>query len=141
MSDAIYNEAIKAAGRDRSHAGRLPSPDASVTCDNPLCGDRVTLDLMLADGHVAQIAHKTRGCLLTEAAAALVARHAGERPNGELRAAVDAVRRFLDEGGTPPWPELGLFEPVRQVRSRHECVLLPFEALREALEKAGKADG
>jgi nitrogen fixation NifU-like protein len=141
MSDAIYNDAIKAAGRDRSHAGRLPSPDASVTCDNPLCGDRVTLDLTLADGRLSEIAHKTRGCLLTEAAAALLARHAGARPNTELHDAVIAVRRYLDEGGTPPWPELGLFEPVRQVRSRHECVLLPFEALRDALDQAGKVDG
>jgi nitrogen fixation NifU-like protein len=141
MSDAIYDDAIKAAARDRSHAGRLPSPDASVTCDNPLCGDRVTLDLKLGGDRLAEIAYKARGCLLTEAASALLARHAGERPVADLGGVVDEVRRFLDEGGAPPWPELGLFEPARRVRSRHECVLLPFEALREALQQSERGDG
>lgn len=132
MSDAIYNDAIKAAARDRSHAGRLPSPDASATCDNPLCGDRVTLDLAMEADRIAAVAHKTRGCLLTEAAAALLAAHAAGRPAAEAATLVDGVRRFLD-GGDAPWPGMELFAPARQVRSRHECVLLPFEALREAL--------
>ncbi len=141
MSEAIYNEAIKAAARDRSHAGRLPAADASVTCDNPLCGDRVTLDVALEAGRVAAMAHKTRGCLLTEAAAALLARHAVGRPEAELAPLVEQVRRFLD-GGTAPWPELDLFAPARQVRSRHECVLLPFEALHQALhDDKGDGDG
>lgn len=139
MSEAIYNDAIKAAARDRSHVGRLPAADASVTCDNPLCGDRVTLDVALEAGRVAAIAHKTRGCLLTEAAAALLARHAVGRPAAELGPLVEQVRRFLD-GSPPPWPELDLFTPARQVHSRHECVLLPFEALRQALHDE-KGDG
>lgn len=137
MSDAIYNDAIKAAARDRSHAGRLPSPDASVTCDNPLCGDRVTLDLKLGDSRIAEVAHKTRGCMLTEAAASLLAGHVAEISPGEVGGLVEGVRKFLDGSGPPPWPDLAMFEPVRAVRSRHECVTLPFEALAEAARKAG----
>jgi nitrogen fixation NifU-like protein len=132
MSEAIYNEAIVKAGRDRSHAGRLEAPDVSITRDNPLCGDRVTLDLSLADGRVERIMHKTRGCLLSEAAAALLARRAPAE-TAELVGLLEAVRRFLEGEGPPPSPDLAMFEPVRQVRSRHECVLLPFEALAEAL--------
>ena len=137
MSDAIYNDAIKAAARDRSHAGRLPSPDASVTCDNPLCGDRVTLDVELAGGRIAAIAHKTRGCMLTEAAAGLVAGHAASVPLERLAGLRREVERFLAGEAPPPWPELAMFEPVRAVRSRHECVTLPFQALAEALRDAG----
>jgi nitrogen fixation NifU-like protein len=133
MSESLYNDAIVAAARDRSHAGRLDKPDRSVTRDNPLCGDRVTLDLGTNGQHVHAIAHKTRGCLLTEAAAALLAKHlsdAGAEVHPELGR---QVRTWLEQGGSPPWPELAVFEPVRAVRSRHECVLLPFEALAEAL--------
>jgi nitrogen fixation NifU-like protein len=132
MSDSIYNAAIVAAGRDRSHAGRLEAPDASVTRDNPLCGDRVTLDLALRGGRVERIAHKTRGCLLSEAAAALLARRAPADAE-DLAALLDAVRRFLAGDAPAPSPDLAMFEPIRQVKSRHECVLLPFEALAEAL--------
>jgi hypothetical protein len=35
------------------------------------------------------------------------------------------------------WPELEMFRPVSGVKSRHECVLLPFDALREALDQEG----
>jgi nitrogen fixation NifU-like protein len=141
MTDTIYNDAIVAAAKSRTGAGRLEHPTATVTCDNPLCGDRTTLDLATASGRVTALAHKTRGCLLTEAAAAVIARHApGERAEA-LAAAADAVRAFLEDGAAPPWPELAMFEPVRQVRSRHECVLLPFAALREAVTKVGAGVG
>ncbi|MFO1067124.1 MAG: iron-sulfur cluster assembly scaffold protein [Geminicoccaceae bacterium] len=134
MTDAIYNETIVRTARDRSHAGRLDGADRSVTRDNPLCGDRVTLDLKLAAEAVAEARHKTRGCLLTEAAATLVAARAEGLDPAKAAALVTAVRAFLAGDAPPPWPELAMFEPVRAVRSRHECVLLPFETLAEALQ-------
>lgn len=132
MSEAMYNETIVAAARDRRHARRLPTPDRTVTCDNPLCGDRVTLDLALADGRIAAVGHKVRGCLLTEAATAALAGRIGGTPAAEAAMLLSQLRRYLAGDGPPPWPELAMFEPVRAVRSRHECVLLPFEALAEA---------
>jgi nitrogen fixation NifU-like protein len=134
MSDAIYNDTIVRTARDRSHAGRLEGADRTLTRDNPLCGDRVTLDLKLDSATVSDARHKTRGCLLTEAAATLVAAHAQGLDPAGAAALVPAVRAYLAGEGPPPWPELAMFEPVRAVRSRHECVLLPFETLAEALQ-------
>ena len=37
---------------------------------------------------------------------------------------------------TLPWPALEMFAPVRGFKSRHDCVLLPFEALVRALQQA-----
>ncbi|MEZ5861777.1 MAG: iron-sulfur cluster assembly scaffold protein, partial [Geminicoccaceae bacterium] len=76
MNEALYNRAIIEAARDKRHAGRLEHPGGTATTDNPLCGDRVTLDLEGEAGRVAAVAHKTRGCLLTQAAASLLAAHA-----------------------------------------------------------------
>jgi nitrogen fixation protein NifU and related proteins len=136
----LYNDAIIREAKAAAERPRLPGPDASVTRDNPLCGDRVTLDLAFApDGTVAAAGHKTRGCLLTQAAASLLARRAeGASPEELDRAAADlrAILRGGSGGGEEPaWPELAMFGPVSAVRSRHECVLLPFDALREALGK------
>ena len=75
-----------------------------MTRDNPLCGDRVTLDLELDQDRVSAVAHKTRGCLLTEAAAALLAADAASLSPDALREALPRLRRWLDEGGSPPWP-------------------------------------
>ena len=81
MTDELYHRAILDLARQAGGTPRLEAPDASVTVDNPLCGDRVTLDLTLADGRVGAIGHKVRGCLLCQAAAAVIAARApGETP-------------------------------------------------------------
>ncbi|HRY26228.1 MAG: iron-sulfur cluster assembly scaffold protein [Geminicoccaceae bacterium] len=133
MNEALYNRAIIEAARDKRHAGRLEHPGGTATTDNPLCGDRVTLDLEGEAGRIAAVAHKTRGCLLTQAAASLLAAHAVGRPIDEVVPLRGAIRAYLD--GTaedPPFPELAMLAPVRAVKSRHECVTIAFDALAEA---------
>ena len=76
MTGELYNEAILAEARARHGHGRLTGPAVTVTCDNPLCGDRVTVDLHLDRGQVTGFGQHTRGCLLTQAAASVVGRHA-----------------------------------------------------------------
>ena len=137
MIDALYDQAILQKARDATGAGRLPEPDGSAMIDNPLCGDRVTIDLTLADGKVATLSHLVRGCVLCEASAALIAEQAVGQAPAALRQAAAGIRPMLREGAAPPWPELEIFTPVRAVRSRHDCVELPFRALTAALDKAG----
>jgi nitrogen fixation protein NifU and related proteins len=139
MKDELYHQAILELAKKARHASRLEAPQASVTVDNPLCGDRVTLDLTLANGRVREVGHRVRGCLLCQAAAVAI----GERAPGETPAALRAVARDLGaalaggRGAAPmPWPELAAFAPVHAHKSRHECVLLPFEALAQALDQA-----
>lgn len=135
MSQAqLYHDSIIAEARASHGAGRLSGPDRSLTCDNPLCGDRVTLDLVLADGRVAAVAQTTRGCLLTQAAASLLARHAVGCDAATARRTLAELQRLLQDGAAAPgWPGLAMFAPVAAVRSRHECVLLPFRALERML--------
>ena len=136
MSEALYNEAIMTEAKAAVGAGRLAAPSVSVRCDNPLCGDRITLDLVVENGRIEEVGHVTRGCLLTNAAASIIARHVGGQTPSALAQARRAAETVL-AGGAPPadWPELAMFEPVSAVRSRHLCVLLPFKALDQALEQ------
>ena len=123
-----------AAARRASGSGRLAHPHGTATVDNPLCGDRVTIDVELASpARVARIGHVVRGCLLCEAAAVLIAERAPERRLEELLRLEAEVESALRDGAPFPWPELEMFAPVRGVRSRHRCVGLPFEALAAAL--------
>jgi nitrogen fixation NifU-like protein len=144
MAGNLYNEAIIATAKAGHGAGRLERPDASVTRDNPLCGDRVTLDLRLDGDRIGEIAQLTRGCLLTQAAASVIGRHAPGASPEAVHAAAARLGRILageDAADAADWPELAMFAPVREVRSRHECVLLPFQALEEALEEASRDAG
>jgi nitrogen fixation NifU-like protein len=140
VSDDLYNDAIVREAKAGAYTARLPHPDRTVTRDNPLCGDRVTLDLRLEDGHVAEVGHKTRGCLLTQAAAALVAKRGIGATPQEVERVVGELQSLLrGEASSLSWDELTMFRPVAAIKSRHECVLLPFEALAEALAEDGSA--
>lgn len=142
MKDQLYHQAILDLAKQAGRTARLDGAMASVTVDNPLCGDRVTVDLDLADGRVRAVGHKVRGCLLCQAAAAAIAARApGETP-GALRGVAEKLDRAIRKDPSVSaglWPELGAFAPVHPHKSRHDCVLLPFEALTEALDQAETA--
>jgi len=143
MKDELYHQAILELARKARHAVRLEAPQASVTLDNPLCGDRITLDLSLGDGRVGAIGHKVRGCLLCQAAAAAIAERAPGRTPEELRAVAQELGEAIahaPEAAGRRWPELAAFAPVHPHKSRHECVMLPFEALSQALDRAESDD-
>lgn len=140
MSEDLYQRAIMDRAKAPVRAGRLPAPTASVTVDNPLCGDRVTLDIKLDGPTIADIAHHVRGCALCQASASVLAAAAVGRDAAAIAAGREKLKAMLGGGDPPdsPWDELGIFTPVRRYKSRHECVLLPFEALTQALAQAGK---
>lgn len=143
MSDELYHRKLVARARGAVGKGKLEAPDGRATIDNPLCGDRVTIEVTLAGDRVAAVAHQTRGCLLCEAAAALIGAEAvGETLSG-IDAAVAAARLVVEGAPAPPgrWGALEEFGPVRAVKSRRDCVLLPFRALAEAVEAARTAKG
>lgn len=134
MSEALYHTALVERARTAFGKGRLPDANASATVDNPLCGDRVTLDLLVQDGHVEAIGHHVRGCLLCEAAAATIAEHCRGSDKDQLDAMNAAARKLMADGGAlePRWQCLEIFRPVHLAKSRRDCVLLPFEALMRA---------
>lgn len=134
MTDDLYNAAIVAAAKAGTGAGRLPAPTHAATCDSPLCGDRITLELDLAGDRLTAVGHVTRGCLLTRAAASLLAETLAGSGRVDGAAAADAIRAVL-AGEAPPsgWERLAMLAPVGRIASRHDCVLLPFRALDEAL--------
>ena len=138
MRDELYHQAILELAKRAREARRLETPDASVTVDNPLCGDRVTLDLKLADGRVREVGHRVRGCLLCQAAAMAIAERApGETPEAlrEVAGALSEAIARSPEAAGQLWPELAAFAPVHAHKSRHECILLPFDALIRALDQ------
>lgn len=145
--DDLYQSAIVAVARTSEQYPRLEAPEHTCTIDNPLCGDRVTVDVRLGDdGTIAEVGQRVRGCLLCEASGVLIAKHAvGVAPGTltPLRTELQSILRSPDEQEArdrlealgAPWDVLAIFLPVRDYKSRHECVLLPFEALNSVLEE------
>lgn len=134
MTDQIYQDRIVALAKAKTGAGKLASPTRSARRDNPLCGDRVVVDVRLDEaGKITEIGHQVRGCLLCQASASALASVAvGRNAAGIEKIRLDADRALGRDEGEPGEP-FAAFTPVRSHKSRHECVLLPFEALQEAM--------
>ena len=145
MIDALYQKDILRLAGHAKGAGKLAGPDARAMRDNPYCGDRVTMEVIVENDTIRELAHEVKACVLCQAAASAIGACAPGKSRQELADVYQALEAMLQSGATPPageWAQLAVFEPVIAQKSRHDCVLLPFEALNEALDKAcgGKRD-
>ena len=55
----------------RNH-GALAHPTASREEINPLCGDRIRVDLLIGDGTIQDLRFSGRGCTISQAAASML---------------------------------------------------------------------
>ena len=139
MSDPLYRKDLLRLAADAHGAGRLDAPDASGFAYNPVCGDKIVVDLQLSDGCIVVFAHETKACVLAQASASIL----GARLKGADLAAVKQlqshVARMLENGPSPapPFDGYAAFAGAVEYTSRHRCVLLPIEAALDALAKTG----
>jgi nitrogen fixation NifU-like protein len=88
------------------------------------------MEVLIEDGRIAAVAHDVKGCLLCRAAASVIGLRGSGLAAAEAATLRGQVAAMLAGGAAPVgWPDLASFEPVRSHRSRHGCVLLPFDAL------------
>ena len=143
MELGIYNARMLRLAAEARGAGRLSEPDGSAEIVNPTCGDRITVDVRIAHGRIAAVGYEVHACVLTQASASLLGRHAPGRTAAELQDVATQIEAMLGAGSGAPggdWSDYAALEPVRAHKSRHECVMLPLRALLAALAVGGPTD-
>ena len=138
MNGDLYDAQIKALAREAHGEGALAAADASATRDNPLCGDRVTIEAKIDGTRIVALRYRVRGCLLCQASASMLGLRAPGQPVQQIARLRDALARLLGEGeaSLDGWPELAAFAPVAAYRSRHVCVTLAVDTALAALAGA-----
>ncbi len=137
MSDQLYSKQLLRLAALAVGAGRLAPCDASGSARNPICGDQISVTLSLDAGRVTQFAHETRACVLTQASASIL----GEHLKSEDRQAVEnlhqQVTAMLQSGEVPiaPFSDYSALIGAASHPNRHKCVLLPLEAVLDALSE------
>jgi NifU-like protein involved in Fe-S cluster formation len=139
MTEPLYNTTILRLAASIPHQARLAAPQATAQKVSPICGSRVTADVVLgAEGRVADFGQEVRACALGQASAAILGARVIGKTAGELRAAHAGLAAFLKgEAETPPhWDGLDVFAPARSYKARHPSILLAFDAAATAAEAA-----
>ena len=73
--DELYREEIlEHYQRPRNH-GTLEHPDITYEDANPLCGDRIRVDVNVKDGRIADVRFSGHGCAISQAAASMLCEH------------------------------------------------------------------
>ena len=70
--DDLFRENILDHYRHPRHHGTLEKPDITYEDANPLCGDRLRMDVMVKDDRIAQVRFSGVGCSISQAAASML---------------------------------------------------------------------
>ena len=136
----LYQDVIFDHYRRPRHFGHLPHPNRSAAGHNPLCGDRLELELQVDDGGcIADVAFTGEGCAISTASASLLTEAVKGKHVGEALALFAQVHGALVEDRAVPADALGklqVLEGVKQFPARVKCAMLAWHTLRNALAQA-----
>ncbi len=149
----LYRDVILDHNRRPRNFGGLEPADASAEGFNPLCGDRLTLRLQMADGKIGEIRFEGQGCAISTASASLMTEAVKGKTTAQALQLFERVHALLteDDGGgqssadvplSPAAEELGKLNAlsgVKQYPARVKCASLCWHTLASALQSTGTA--
>ena len=141
-SAELYQQVILEHNRRPRNYGPLGDATHSAEGDNPLCGDRYTIDLRLDDdGTLAAIGFYGAGCAISKASASLMTETVTGMSAAEVNALFerfhDLVRGRLDAGRHTELGKLQVFSGIWEYPARVKCAILSWHALSSALAGGG----
>ena len=101
--DDFYKGYILDHYRSPRNFGHLDAPDASAEDLNPLCGDRIRMELKVgADGRVEDVRFSGKGCAISQAAASMLTETIkGAKLEDVARLPMDVVLESVGIGISP----------------------------------------
>ena len=141
MSDLrdLYQEVILDHSKRPRNFGKSPLCNREAKGHNPLCGDKLTVYLLVEDGTVEEVTFEGAGCAISVASASLMtemlkglsvadARALFERFQGAITGANDGVESLED------LDKLAVLSGVKEFPVRVKCATLAWHTFKAALD-------
>ena len=97
----MYSEAVLDHFQNPRNAGTLDAATATVSVENPVCGDILELSVRMEAGRIAEARFRTRGCVTALACSSLLTELLRGKTSAEARAITwEQISEAL--GGLPP---------------------------------------
>jgi nitrogen fixation NifU-like protein len=130
----LYQEVILDHYKAPKNFGTLATPTHAAHGDNPLCGDKIALQLEVRDGVVRDLRFKGAGCAISTAAASLMTESVKGRTREEIEELFGRYHRMVTgQGGPDGLGKLEAFRGVHDFPVRVKCATLAWHTLRAAL--------
>lgn len=134
-----YSEIIIEHSQFPRHHHPLENPTHQGQGENPFCGDRVKLQLVVdRDGNIEQAAAESVGCAISVASASLLAAHLQglslDEATGLFKLVRSAITGGETEGLDKQLGELAALVFAGRYPSRVKCATLPWHVLKHTLD-------
>ena len=137
--DDLYREIILDHYQSPRGRGEMADPSVRVHGHNPLCGDEVDVMLKIEDGKVSDVMFSGRGCSISQASASMMTEGVEGLSDEDADQLVSGFREMMVGSGSLDGlngnEELEALQGVKKYPVRVKCAMLPWNALREALEQ------
>jgi len=133
--DDLYQEVILDHGKRPRNFGKLDNASVKAEGFNPLCGDRLTLELKLDNGIVKDAKFTGAGCAISVASASLMTETLKGKTRAEVQNIFENFHQLLTtDSPVPDMGKLAVFSGVREFPARVKCATLAWHTLQAALE-------
>jgi nitrogen fixation protein NifU and related proteins len=141
MLESMYQEIILDHYRHPHHSGLREPFDAEVHHVNPVCGDEVTLRVVLKDDVVADVSYEALGCSISQASVSVLADLViGKPAQDALKVQAAFLELMQSQGNGEPDEDLledaVAFAGVSKYPARIKCALLGWMAWKDATARA-----
>ena len=139
----LYQEVILDHNKRPRNFGQLEKPERSAEGYNPLCGDKLTIQLGLKGDVICEVAFTGSGCAISKASASLMTESVKGKTLAEVRTLSARFQVMVTadaeiEPGTDALGKLSVFAGVRAYPARVKCAVLAWHTLRAAIEAENK---
>jgi nitrogen fixation NifU-like protein len=134
----IYQDKILSLAAENKKSLPIENFNRSYEIKNPLCGDEVKVRIRLVNNEIDDISTIVRGCALCEASAGLTVKLFKNKkiPNNNFVKDFLNWLEYKDQDLSNSLPqEMSIFTPIRDIKNRHKCIIMPFEAILKSIKE------
>lgn len=138
--DFLYQELVIDHSRSPQNFGKLEDKTHSSFGHNPLCGDQITLDLVIENGIISNIKFCGNGCAIFQATASLMTQAVKGKTVEDAKKLFSSFSDMVTKDQTPDQclGKLKALEGVKEFPMRIKCATLSWHALLSALNQDNK---
>jgi nitrogen fixation NifU-like protein len=137
MSDLrdLYQEVIFDHNRHPRNYGPMPQANRHAEGFNPLCGDRLTLNLLVKDGIIQDARFEGSGCAISTASASLMTEALKGKTEAEAATLFEGFHHMvMGEPASIDLGKLAVLAGVAEFPARVKCATLAWHTLNAALK-------
>ncbi|SFJ41305.1 nitrogen fixation protein NifU [Halobacillus dabanensis] len=137
--DTLYRQVIMDHYKNPRNRGSIEGNPMTVDMNNPTCGDRIQLQLLIEDGHVKEAKFDGEGCSISLSSASMMTQAIKGKPVDEALKMSELFSEIMqgkdvDEGDI----DLGDIEALQGVSkfpARIKCATLAWKAMEKGVDE------